>query len=80
MFVSDAEYFSSLLPEYRRNPRIVRSRLWQDAKERILTGDIETMYLPRGQVYLDLNRDPKVQQDRERKRLIEEEQSRDTSR
>lgn len=77
---SDAEYFSSLLPQYRRNPRIVRNRLWQDAKERILTGNIETMYLPRGQVYLDLNRDPKVRQERERKRLIQEEQRRDTSR
>ena len=48
---SDADYFNSLLPQYRRNPRIVQNRLWQDAKERILTGDIETMYLPPGQVF-----------------------------
>ena len=75
---SDANYFSSLLPKYRENPRIVRNRLWQDAKQRILTGDIETMYLPHGQVYLELNRDPKVQQERERKKLIDEEQARDT--
>jgi len=71
----DAEYFSSLLPQYRSNPRIVVNRLWQDAKERILTGDIETLYLPRGQTYLELNRDPKIQQERERKKLTDEDQS-----
>ena len=71
----EADYFNRLLPEYRANPRIVRSRLWEDAKERILTGDVETMYLPRGQAYLELNRDPRVQQERERQKLLEEDPS-----
>ena len=71
---SEAEYFTSLLAQYRKNPQIVLNRLWQDTKEAILTGDIETIYLPKGQAYLELNRDPKVRQDRERRKLIEEEQ------
>ncbi len=72
----EADYFNSLLPEYRKNPRIVVNRLWQDAKQRILTGDIETIYLPPGQTYLDISRDPQVQQQRERQRLTGEEQDR----
>ena len=77
---SEADYFNSLLPQYRTNPRIVLSRLWEDAKEKILTGDIETVYLPPGQTYLELNRDPRVQQKRERKKLAEEEQAKHTGR
>ena len=73
---SEAEYFSSLLPHYQKNRRIVANRLWQDTKDRIFTGDIETMYLPRGQVYLELNRDPKIRQERERMKLVQEEQDR----
>lgn len=70
---SEAEYFNSLLPQYRKNPRILASRLWQDARQRILTGDVETMYLPAGQTYLEINRDPRVRQEREKRRLSEEE-------
>ncbi len=73
---NEADYFNSLLPQYRENPHIVRSRLWQDARQRILSGDVETMYLPRGQAYLDINRDPKVRQNREKKRLIREDEAR----
>ena len=63
---SESEYFSRLLPQVRQNRSIVVNRLWLDAKDRIMTGDIETMYLPRGQTYLELNRDPKIRQERER--------------
>ena len=73
----DAEYFLNLLPEYRANPRIVLSRLWQDAKQEILSGDIETVYLPKGRTYLDLNRDPKVRQQRERRRFSQPQHSDD---
>jgi len=73
---SEAEYFSRLLPYYQKNRRIVMNRLWQDAKDRIFTGDIETMYLPNGQMYLELNRDPKIRQEREQRILIQEEQNR----
>lgn len=76
----EADYFNSLLPQYRQNPRIVLNRLWQDARDRILTGDIETMYMPPGQTYLELNRDPKIQEQRERKQLSREKEERATGR
>ncbi len=69
---AETQYFESLLPQYRQNPGIVLNRLWQDAKQEILTGDIETIYLPPGQAYVELNRDPVVQQERERRRLSDE--------
>ncbi len=72
----EAEYFTSLLPQYRKNPRIVLNRLWQDTTQRILTGDIETMYVPRGQTYLELNRDPRIQLEREKRKLTQEQQTR----
>ena len=68
----EAEYFNSLLVQYRKNPQIVLNRLWQDTKEVILTGDIETIYLPKGQAYLELNRDPKVRKERQRQRLMQD--------
>lgn len=76
---SESEYFSRLLPQFRQNRSIVVSRLWLDTKDRIMTGDIETMYLPRGQIYLELNRDPKVRQERERQQLREAEQDLSTN-
>lgn len=71
---SEAQYFNSLLPEYRKNPSIVMNRLWEDAREQIFLGDVETIYLPRGQTYLELNRDPKVRQERQRQRFSVQEQ------
>ena len=39
---ADSQTFARLLPQYEQNPRIILSRLWEDARERILTGDVET--------------------------------------
>jgi membrane protease subunit HflK len=74
----DAEMFDQLLKDYRLNPQIVRNRLWQEARQRILgSEEIETFYVGDGQVRLDINRDPKVQREREKRRLkLEEEQRR----
>lgn len=68
----EADYFNNLLVQYRLNPRIVLNRLWEDTRQEVLTGDIETVYLPPGQTYLDLNRDPAVRLERERRRLTEQ--------
>ena len=73
----ESQYFASLLPQYRQNPEILLNRLWQDARQQILTGDIETIYLPPGQAYLELNRDPLVAKQRERKRLMDEQRQRE---
>ncbi len=66
---SEAQTFARLLPEYERNPRIVLSRLWAEAKEAIFTGDVETFYTPAGEVRIKLNRDPNLAQQRQREKL-----------
>jgi membrane protease subunit HflK len=68
----DAERLTSLLPQYRQNPSIVLNQLWQQTREQILTGDVETIYLPAGQTLLELNRNPAVGIEREKKRLTVE--------
>ncbi|MBL7193260.1 MAG: hypothetical protein ISS73_04855 [Pirellulales bacterium] len=65
----DRDIFERLLPQFLRNPRIILTRLWEDAKERILTGDVETFYTLPGKLELQLNRDPEIQQARQRQQL-----------
>ena len=66
---SEREMFERLLPQYQQNPRIILSRLWEDAREKILTGDVETFYTVPGQLQLQLNRDPEIQKMRQREQL-----------
>jgi hypothetical protein len=61
--------FERLLPQYQQNPRIILSRLWEDAREQILTGDVETFYTVPGQLQLQLNRDPEIQKMKQREQL-----------
>jgi len=74
---ADSETFDRLLPQYQKNPRIILSRLWEDAKEKILTGDVETFYTVPGQLQLQLNRDPVIQKERQQEQIrsLKEEQS-----
>jgi membrane protease subunit HflK len=65
----DGETFRRLLPQYERNPRIILSRLWEDAREQILTGDVETFYTVPGKLELQLNRDPAIQQERQKQQV-----------
>ena len=65
----DSETFQRLLPQYERNPRIILSRLWEDARERILTGDVETFYTVPGKLELQLNRDPIIQKERQQEQM-----------
>lgn len=66
---SEAQSFTQLLPQYERNPRLVLAKLWEDARERILTGDVETFYTVPGQLELQLNRDPELQKARQKEQL-----------
>jgi len=66
---ADRETFERLLPQYRQNPLLVASRLWEDARQAILTGDVETFYTVPGRLSLKLNRDPEIQKDRQRQQL-----------
>ena len=66
---TEAQAFEQLLPQYERNPRLVLAKLWEDARERILTGDVETFYTFPGQLELQLNRDPELQKARQKEQL-----------
>jgi len=66
---SEAQGFQQLLPQYEKNPRLVLSKLWEDARETILTGDVETFYTVPGQLELQLNRDPELQKARQKEQL-----------
>ena len=66
---SEAQSFELLLPQYQRNPRLVLAKLWEDARETILTGDVETFYTVPGQLELQLNRDPELQKERQKEQL-----------
>ncbi|MFP3344956.1 hypothetical protein R0J87_20990, partial [Halomonas sp. SIMBA_159] len=57
------------------NPRIVKSRLWQDTREAIFTSpDVETFYAMPGDLRLDMNRDPEVMRAREERALQAEQE------
>lgn len=66
---SEAQAFQQLLPQYHQNRRLVVSKLWEDAREDILTGDVETFYTVPGQLELQLNRDPELQKERQKEQL-----------
>jgi hypothetical protein len=66
----EATAFEQLLPQFEQSPRLVLSRLWEDARERILTGgEVETFYTVPGQIELELTRDPALQQQRQKDQL-----------
>ena len=66
---AEAQAFRELLPQYAQNPRLVLAKLWEDARETILTGDVETFYTVPGQLELQLNRDPELQKERQKEQL-----------
>lgn len=66
---SEANSFRTLLSKYREAPGLFTSREWQQARETIFTGDIETLYNNGGQIYLELNSDPAIARKREQDRL-----------
>jgi len=66
----EANAFTQLLPQYERNPRLVLTKIWEEAREQILTGDdIETFYMVPGQLELQINRDPNLQKERQKEQL-----------
>lgn len=65
---AEADRFTRLLPKYQEHPRLVLDRLWSDARQAILSGDVETIYLPDDQtktLLLEFNPDPAVRRRRE---------------
>ncbi len=71
-----AENFSQLLTEYRRNPRILPARLWEQARIDVFSNpDIEILYVPTSQLEIITNRDPTVARERETRRLEAEQEA-----
>ncbi len=73
----DADYFQQMLRRYREAPELVLSRLSQEARRSILTGDVETLYAASGEgqrLVITTNRDPNLKQQRERERLLQQQQ------
>lgn len=71
---AEAQKLDQLYDQYKQSPRIIEQRLIQDARRDILSSDMnETFYVTtNGQQYIELNRDPNVKRQRERKRLQQE--------
>ncbi len=62
----EAERFLGLLAAGTRNAEVVRSRLWQDAVQEILSADVEKIFLPgKAETILEISRDPRIQRRRE---------------
>ncbi|MBL9135276.1 MAG: protease modulator HflK [Verrucomicrobiales bacterium] len=58
---SEAQQFSSLLPEYQKNPDFFRRRLQTEALRRVMTNAQDKFYLPlasRDELRIQLNREP----------------------
>ena len=68
---AEAQKVGQLYDQYKTSPRIITQRLIQDARRAILSSDMnETFYVTQdGQQYIELNRDPSVKRERERRRL-----------
>jgi regulator of protease activity HflC (stomatin/prohibitin superfamily) len=64
----EAEIFLNRLKQHRKNPRVLRDRLWQETLNQIFAGNAERFYLPPGEkeVYLEINRDPAIKKRMER--------------
>lgn len=59
--LSERTNFNVLYKQYLKNPRILADRLWQDARDKIFTGNVETFYAMPGQQYIVTNRSPAMQ-------------------
>ncbi|BAM03722.1 SPFH domain-containing protein [Phycisphaera mikurensis] len=71
---AEAEQFAKLLPRWRANPELFKQLTWARTRADIFSdgSDIETFLAPEGQLYLELNRDPDIQRQRERDRIATE--------
>lgn len=74
---AEADRFKRLVTQFDGNSqleRITRNRLWQDTRQQIMLGDVETFYLPSGvkDTLVVLNRDPELARKKERERYKQE--------
>jgi membrane protease subunit HflK len=75
---AEAQRFTKLLPSYNESPRIVLDRLWQDTRQAIFAGDVETFYMPTDgtkELLLEINRDPQIAKARQRRAYEQQQQA-----
>ncbi len=63
---ANADYFGSLLPEYRKTPKLVVQKIWQDAVQQVLDeADEKIVMQPTGnekEIRILISRDPAIKQ------------------
>lgn len=71
---SDAEQYETLLEEYRSRPELLKTRLWQATKKRLLRSDgVTKVYRPAGtQIRIRIGPDPRQRERREQQKYLEE--------
>jgi membrane protease subunit HflK len=66
---ANADYFNSLLPEYRKSPKLVVQKIWQDAVQQVLDeADEKIVMQPTGnknEIRVLINRDPAIKRKQE---------------
>lgn len=68
--------FNQLREQWAKNRAVLEAAYLAEARREILSNALETFWAPRGQVYLELNRDPAIERRRETERLKAEEEQR----
>jgi len=66
---ANAEYLQKILPEYRKNPKLVLQKIYQDAIEQVLAGADEKIFMQTreglsDEIRLMLNRDPNIKKEK----------------
>lgn len=74
---AEADYFKAMLVAYNENPRVFMQRAWTEMLAGLLNSenDTEVYYTQdKGQLRIQLHRDPEIQRRRDEKRIAEETQ------
>jgi len=71
---ANANYLKELLPEYRKHPKLVLQKIYQDAHEEVLAGADEKIFVQPStgdkniQVRVQINRDPSLKRTKEKEK------------
>ncbi len=66
---AEASTFNRLREQWRSNRGVIEAAYLREARLKVLSNARETFWTPAGQLYLELNRDPKIAQEQEKARL-----------
>ena len=73
---SEVNRFLQLQEQWRTNRHVLAEQYLAETRQQILANARETFWIPQGQTWLDLNRDPGIERQQEIERLTAEEQQR----